>query len=73
MQTFHDNGKLAYSKIDGKFFYRPEDVYAILTDVEGYKKDAIWRKRNFFPDFGDASSCFFRTLGIRKGLTVRDG
>lgn len=46
LQTFRDNGKLAYSKIDGKYFYKPEDVQAILTDVEDYKKDAIWRKRN---------------------------
>ena len=33
LQTFRENGKLAYSKIDGKFFYKPEDVQAILTDV----------------------------------------
>ena len=46
LQTFRDNGKLAYSQIDRKIFYKPEDVQAILTDVEDYKKDAIWRKRN---------------------------
>ena len=46
LQTFRDNGKLAYSQIDRKIFYKPEDVQAILTDVEDYKKDAIWRKRS---------------------------
>jgi len=44
--TFCGNGKHAYSKIDGNYFYKPEDVQAILTGVEDYKKDSIWRKRN---------------------------
>ena len=46
LQTFRDNGKLAYTQIGRKIFYKPEDVQAILTDVEDYKKDAILRKRN---------------------------
>ena len=46
LQTFRDNGKLAYSQIDRKIFYKPEDVQAILKEVEDYKKDVIWRKRN---------------------------
>jgi hypothetical protein len=46
LQTFRDNGKLAYTQIERKIFYKPEDVQAILQDVEDYKKDAIWRKRS---------------------------
>ena len=46
LQTFRNNGKLAYSQTDRKIYYKPEDVQAILQDVEDYKKDAVWRKRN---------------------------
>ena len=46
LQTFRNNGKLAYSQIDRKIYYRPEDVQAILKDVEDYRKDAICRRRN---------------------------
>lgn len=46
LQTFRNNGRLAYSQIDRKIYYRPEDVQAILKDVENYRKDAICRRRN---------------------------
>ncbi len=46
LQTFRDNGKLAYTQIERKVFYKPEDVQAIIQDVEDHKKDAIWRKRS---------------------------
>ena len=46
LQTFRNNGRLAYSQIDRKIYYRPEDVQAILKDVENYRKDAICCRRN---------------------------
>lgn len=46
LQTFRDNGTLAYSQIGHKMFYKPEDVEAIFQEVDDYKKDAYWRKHS---------------------------
>lgn len=46
LQTFRDNGTLAYSQIGHKMFYKPKDVEAIFQTVEDYKKDAYWRERS---------------------------
>ncbi len=45
LQTLRDNGKLAYSQIMHKVYYKPEDVEQILNVVADMKKDAILRKR----------------------------
>ena len=34
LQTLRDNGTLAYSQINHKVFYRPEDVSRIVKPVE---------------------------------------
>jgi len=34
LQTLRDNGTLAYSQINHKVFYRPEDVSSIVKPVE---------------------------------------
>ena len=44
LQTFRDNGTLAYSQIQHKIYYKAEDVENMLHIVEDRKKDAIWRK-----------------------------
>ena len=46
LQTFRDNGTLAYSQIGHKMFYKPEDVEAIFQEVDDYKKNAYWRKHS---------------------------
>ena len=40
LQTFRDNGTLAYSQINRKVYYKPEDVEKILYVVAGRDKDA---------------------------------
>ena len=35
LQTLRDNGKLAYSQINHKVFYKPEDVLSIVKLIEG--------------------------------------
>ena len=39
LQTFRDNGTLAYSQINRKVYYKPEDVESILHVVAGRDKD----------------------------------
>lgn len=43
LQTFRDNGTLAYSQIGHKIFYKPEDVQRIVRLVEDRRKDAAYR------------------------------
>ena len=38
LQTLRDNGTLAYSQINRKIYYKPEDVKGILTVVEEMRK-----------------------------------
>ena len=38
LQTLRDNGTLAYSQINRKIYYKPEDVKRILTVVEEMRK-----------------------------------
>jgi len=38
LQTLRDNGTLAFSQINHKVYYKPEDVKKILTVVEDRKK-----------------------------------
>ena len=40
LQTFRDNGTLAYSQINRKVYYKPEDVESILRVVAGRDKDS---------------------------------
>lgn len=40
LQTLQDNGTLAYSQINRKVYYKPEDVKRILYIVAGRDKDA---------------------------------
>ena len=39
LQTLRDNGTLAYSQINHKVYYKPEDVERILHVVAGRDKD----------------------------------
>ena len=39
LQTLRDNGTLAYSQINRKVYYKPEDVESILHIVAGRDKD----------------------------------
>ena len=39
LQTLRDNGMLAYSQINRKVYYKPEDVERILYAVAGRDKD----------------------------------
>ena len=38
LQTLRDNGTLAYSQINHKVYYKPEDVKGILSLVNGWGK-----------------------------------
>jgi hypothetical protein len=40
LQTLRDNGTLAYSQINRKLFYKPEDVESILHVVAGKDKNS---------------------------------
>ena len=40
LQTLRQNGTLAYSQIEHKIYYKPEDVERIIPLVEVKKKDA---------------------------------
>ena len=46
LQTLRDNGTLAYSQIERKTYYKPEDVKSIIPLVENRKREAILRERN---------------------------
>lgn len=46
LQTLRDNGTLAYSQIERKIYYKPEDIEKIIHLVDDRKKDAYWRKRD---------------------------
>ena len=41
LQTLRQNGALAYSQIEHKTYYKPEDVERIIPLVEVRKKDAL--------------------------------
>ena len=43
LQTLRDNGTLAYSQINHKIFYRPEDVQRIVSVVEDRRKEAKFK------------------------------
>ena len=40
LQTLRDNGTLAYSQINRKVYYKPEDVESILYVVAGRDKNS---------------------------------
>ena len=40
LQTLRDNGTLAYSQINRKVYYKPEDVESILRYVTGREKES---------------------------------
>lgn len=41
LQTLRDNGTLAYSQINHKVFYKPEDVLSIVKLIEGKWTDRV--------------------------------
>ena len=41
LQTLRDNGTLAYSQINHKVFYKPEDVLSIVKLIEGKRTDRV--------------------------------
>ena len=43
LQTLRDNGTLAYSQINHKTYYRPEDVQRIVSIVEDRRKEAKFK------------------------------
>ena len=43
LQTIRDNGTLAYSQINHKTYYRPEDVQRIVAVVEDRRKEAKFK------------------------------
>lgn len=45
LQTLRDNGTLAYSQINHKTYYRPEDVERIISVVEDRRKEAKFKGR----------------------------
>lgn len=45
LQTLRDNGTLAYSQINHKTYYKPEDVQKILPLVEEKRKQAKYKGR----------------------------
>jgi hypothetical protein len=45
LQTLRDNGTLAYSQINHKTYYRPEDVQRIISVVEDRRKEAKFKGR----------------------------
>ena len=46
LQTLRQNGTLAYSQIEHKIYYKPEDVERIISLVEVRKKEAHLCGRN---------------------------
>ena len=45
LQTLRDSGRLAYSQINHKTYYRPEDVQRIVSIVEDRRKEAKFKGR----------------------------
>ena len=45
LQTLRDNGTLAFSQINHKTYYRPEDVKRIVAHVEDRRKEARFKGR----------------------------
>jgi hypothetical protein len=43
LQTFRDNGTLAYTQINHKTYYKPEDVQKILPVVNEKRKQAAYK------------------------------
>ncbi len=43
LQTLRDNGTLAFSQINHKTYYRPEDVNRIVAHVEDRRKEARFK------------------------------
>ena len=46
LQTLRQNGTLAYSQIEHKIYYKPEDVERIIPLVEDKRKEALSCGRN---------------------------
>ena len=46
LQTLRDNGKLPYSQIQHKIFYKPGDVEALLTFVGRQRKEKVLKSKN---------------------------
>ena len=46
LQTLRQNGTLAYSQIEHKIYYKPEDVERIIPLVESRKMDVYSYRRN---------------------------
>ena len=67
LQTLRDNGKLPYSQIQHKIFYKPGDVEALLTfvglqsfKIKKYKSIAHGR---YYNERQQTGCCFFQGIG----------
>ena len=45
LQTLRDNGTLAYTQINHKIWYKPEDVNRILPLVDDRRKQAAYKEK----------------------------
>ena len=45
LQTLRDTGRLAFTQIQRKIYYRPEDVEKLITYVAMKRKEKAVRKR----------------------------
>ncbi len=45
LQTLRDNGTLAFSRINHKIYYKPEDVEKIVSVVEDKRKESKFKRR----------------------------
>ena len=43
LQTFRNNGTLAFTKIGNRTYYRPDDVERVVGNVEDKRKEARWK------------------------------
>ncbi|MCS2775435.1 helix-turn-helix domain-containing protein [Phocaeicola dorei] len=48
LQTLRDNGRLAYSQINHKTYYLPEDVERVLAVVEKKKESMTIKEQNAY-------------------------
>lgn len=71
LQTLRDNGKLPYSQIQHKIFYKPEDVEALLTFVGLQRKEKNLTSKKYksighgryYNERQQTGCCFFQGIG----------
>ena len=58
LQTLRDNGTLAYSQINHKTYYRPENVQRIVSDCGGQTEGSeIQRQNNIITKYSNPTKC----------------